>query len=128
MINDYITIRELKEKLLEFNNNDLEIRTDDNYTLTYDFGAYRACDSIMCLYIGFNGKYGTLTVGKLIELLDEAVKVGRMTGHNGGLFIVNSNTEVILSDYQTKETKEIINLYQDNNKGQVIIVTNNDNN
>lgn len=122
MISDCITIKELKEKLSEYNDN-LPIKTDDNYALTYDYGAYRACDSIMCVYIGLNGKYGTLTVSKLIELLNEAVKIGYMIGHNGGHFIINNNTEIVLSDYQTKETKEIINLYQDN--GQIIIVTNN---
>ena len=96
------TIKELKYALQSLPN--AFIKSSSGFYLLKEYGSYRG--DYKDIFIALNGFYSeaipsdkNITSHQLIDLLEEALECGRMEGYKGGLFNVEEDTLVVLSEY-----------------------------
>lgn len=119
-----ITIKELKNKLRGLP--EYTIVTSKGYGLRYDFSSYRGDYRKLGIEIGSqyteeNSAF-MLTPKTCIQLLDQALSEGIMTGYKGGEFIIADWTEVVLASYGIGDGDYIKNIYPSVYNGSDVIL------
>lgn len=121
IFNNYeISIRGLLYNL-EFFDKNLKVFTSEGNSIENEFGSDRGDYYKMYIKKSYREKEETLTVGDLINLLNNALEVGAMEGYKGGEFNINLDTIVRVTADESISGFDITSVVQHQDKVYLLL-------